>query len=302
MTSLLLAALAATPALQLRSRVDGGEPVSGWVYARAGQAVVLEAAVAAEVKDAHWFKVEPAVGAVDNTWPKFHFAPVTYQETELAGCAGKLRCPASLEATALPAVPALPGAGTMAFKVRVTLKDGRVLETPGKEAVKYGGLTKAVHRVTLRRDDSLIGYASELINTPYIFGSAGPDGRNQSDLLIGSDCADLIVYARRRMGKRAEYTSSYALDRQAPPLAPGVPAREGDVVHFPSSRHVAILFKDNPPKGVVDEGDLILHTCWAPPAVQRIGEVPQCASLPYRVLRFPDPPAAGPAARGARSP
>lgn len=60
------------------------------------------------------------------------------------------------------------------------------------------------------------------------------------------------------------------------------------MVHFPASRHVAILFKDNAPKGVIDEGDLILHTCWAPPAVQRIGDVPQCASPPYRVLRFPE--------------
>ena len=31
--------------------------------------------------------------------------------------------------------------------------------------------------------------------------SAGPDGRNQSDLLIGADCADLVIYARRRMGR-----------------------------------------------------------------------------------------------------
>jgi hypothetical protein len=70
-------------------------------------------------------------------------------------------------------------------------------------------------------------------------------------------------------------------------LKEGVAPRAGDLVHFPGSRHVAILFEDREPKGVVDENDLILHTCWAPPTVQRMGDT-DCVSRPYRVLRFPD--------------
>lgn len=282
--------LAAPPTLELRSSVDGGKPVPGWVYARVGQRVELRAMLAgATAETVRWFKLEPTTTSVDNTQPSFHFATIDYRETELPACRDALTCPADVTPTALPAVPALAGAGTMAFQVRVTLKGGGALATPGLEATKYGGLTRAVHRVTFRRDDTLIGYASELLNTPYIFGSAGPDGRNQSDLLIGSDCADLVIYGRRRMGRAASYTSSYELDRQALPLQKGARPREGDVLHFPGARHVGILFRDNEPRGVIDPGDLLLHTCWAPPTVQPLADKPCAAEVSdVRVLRFPD--------------
>jgi cell wall-associated NlpC family hydrolase len=277
-----------TPSVELRASVDGKSAAPGWVYVRVGQAVRLYARVTGgTVKDVRWFKVEPTVGALDNTTPSFHFEPVPYQETPMSACDGLWECPADLTPTVLPKVAALPGVGTMAFKVRVTLVDGRVVETPGRESVKWGGLTKDVFRVVARRDETLVGYAAELLNTPYIFGSAGPDGRNQTDLLIGSDCADLIVYGRRRAGKKTAYTSSYGMEAIAPPLAPGLPIRAGDVIHFPSTRHVALIYEDRAPIGVLDVGDLILHTCWAPPTVQPISET-GCASEPMRVLRFND--------------
>ena len=285
---LLTLMLTAGPTLALQGSIGEARPKREWVYARQGEAVTLHAVLkGAEAKEVHWFKIEPTVGALDNTTPSFHFEPVTYAETAIAACDGKLTCPADITPTRLPKVTALPGVGTMAFRVEVISKDGVTLSTPGMTSTKYGGLTADVYRVAVRRDDSLIGYATELLNTPYIFGSAGPDGRNQSDLLIGSDCADFIVYARRRTGKKATYTSSYDLDRQAPLLKEGKAARAGDLVHFPGSRHVAILFEDREPLGVVDENDLILHTCWAPPTVQRIGDT-ECVSRPYRVLRFPE--------------
>lgn len=284
----LLLLLAAAPSLHLRALVDGKKAAPGWAYVRAGQQVVLEARLAGgRAKAVRWFKVEPTVGAIDNTTPSFHFEPVTYQETPVPSCDGQLTCAADVTPTVLPAVAALPGVGTMAFKVAVTLEDGRGLETPGRDSTKWGGLTKDVFRVVVRRDESLLGYASELLGTPYIFGSAGPDGRNQSDLLIGADCADLVIYGRRRAGKKAEYTSSYGIDQQAPLVKAGAPVRVGDVLHFPSTRHVALLYEDRPPLGQLNADDLILHTCWAPPTVQPLGET-GCASEPMRVLRFPD--------------
>lgn len=270
--------LAGLPPVQIAASIDGGPVSTKWAYAKVGQRVVLHAQTKGEVAHVKWFAIEPAVGALDNTTPSFHFEPVTYAER--AVCGDAVDCAVTMPTKVME----LPGVGTLAYRVEVTFKDGTVAKTPGMESMKYGGLGADVFRVAIRRDDSLIGFATELINTPYIFGSAGPDGRNQSDLLIGSDCADFIVYARRRMGKKAEYTSSYALDRQAPELKKG-PARAGDIVHFPSMRHVAILFEDREPRGVVDENDLILHTCWAPPTVQRIGDT-SCVAPPYRVLRF----------------
>ena len=198
----------------------------------------------------------------------------------------------------------------MGFQLTARRTEGTNVSTPGLESTRYGGLTPDVMRVTFRQDDTYLGYLTELINTPYIFGSAGPDGRNQSDLLIGSDCADLAIYGRRRMGKKATYTSSYAIDQQAPlvvaaaraTLAGSVDAKDqpvrwgtarnelrpGDLVHFPNSRHVGVLWADREPLGVLDANDLMIHTCWASPRIEPLGAT-RCASFPWRVLRFSGP-------------
>ncbi len=291
----------AAPVLSLQGTVDG-RPVQGWVYARVGQQVTLQLRTSGKAKpeNIRWFQLEPTVESVDNTQPKFHFEPIPYAEVEVKRCAGRTECAAEIEPTRLNAVPALKGAGTLAWQARATV-GGVELATPGVESVKYGGLTASVMRVTFRADDSYLGYVSELLYTPYIFGSAGPDGRNQSDLLIGSDCADLAVYGRRRLGKKNTYTSSYEIDRQAPEIARLADegskvefatakknsARPGDLLHFPGSRHVAILFQDREPLGSLGPEDLMLHTCWAPPKVEPIGQS-SCASYPWRVLRFKD--------------
>ena len=50
---------------------------------------------------------------------------------------------------------------------------------------------------------------------------------------------------------------------------------------------LAVLFDDRPPLGVLDGNDVMLHTCWGPPKIEPIGSA-ECASLPWRVLRWPD--------------
>jgi hypothetical protein len=293
MVTLLL--LAAAPSLQIRSSVDASPEKPGWVYARAGQKVVMHAVVTgAKATHFTWLKLEPREESVDNTEPSFHFAQVQYDAVET--CDGGALCQADV---AYRGPDAAPGAGTMAFQVKATLEDGHELATPA--TFKYGGPTPDVHRVTFRLRDGYLGYLTELINAPYIFGSAGPDGRNQTDLLIGSDCADLAVYGRRRLGLKTEYTSTFNIDKQAPEQARAVTLDEGgrgldahgkpivpqpgDVLHFPGTRHVAVFWEDRPPLGVLDANDLMIHTCWKPPAIEPIGAT-DCASLPWRVLRF----------------
>ena len=285
MFTLCVLVLTAAPRLEVQASVDGGTPSPGWVYAKVAQKVELVAVTTQPPTTVRWFKLEPTASALDNTTPSFHFEPVPYAKTPMPECDDQVRCPANIAPTRLP--ERLPGLGTMAFQVEATFEGGLTLRTPGLEAVKYGGLTREVMRVTFRRDDTLLGYATELANTPYIFGSAGPDGRNQSDLLIGSDCADLLVYARRRSGQAATYTSSYELERQAPPLPAAALVQAGDIVHFPSKRHVGFLYEDRPPLGVLDESDLVLHTCWDTPRVERLADI-SCAARPWRVLRFPE--------------
>jgi len=260
-----------------------------------------------------------AAPALDNTRPSFHFEPVPYEATEIARCAGQPECDADVEPTKVASRGRPEGAGAMAFQVQLTLEDGARLASPGAEAVESGGLGRAVHKVAVRAADGYLGYLTELFDLPYIFGSDGPDGQHQADLLIGSDCADLAVYGARRAGLQIPYVSTWTLDQHArevgravrsgggiardaagEPLRIGPGAlRPGDLLLFPGTRHVGVLYEDRDPKGVLDDGDLMLHTCWAPPAIERLADT-GCASYPIRVLRFPPPPGGQPSGPGKR--
>lgn len=321
-TALLFATSAlAGPRLRLLSSVDGQPASPEWKYVRAGRAVTLVAELRPPVEGARftWYRLEATAGSVDNTTPSFHFEPIPYEAVELEACRDQPTCPARPDSSRWGPVVKVPGTGTAAFQVRATLPGGQTLSSPGIEFTERGGISRSVHRVAFRRDDSLLGYATELFNLPYIFGSAGPDGHNQTDLLIGSDCADLAIYAARRLGYAAQYTNTYNIDQQAPEIARadrleggvsvdkrGKPLRfgtgagqlqPGDIIHFPNSRHVAMLYEDREPLGVLDPSDIMLHTCWAPPALEAIGDNPSCASYPIRFLRLPPRAAAGQLAR-----
>ena len=301
----------AAPRLRLLSSVDQKPSTPAWKYVRAGQRVTLVAELSPPVPGATftWFRLESTAGAVDNTTPSFHFEPIPYEAVELVPCRGQPTCPAEPASSRWGHLEKARGTGTAAFQVRATLPDGTALSSPGIESIERGGLSRAVHRVAFRRDDSYLGFLTELFNLPYIFGSAGPDGHNQTDLLIGSDCADLAIYGARRLGLPARYTNSYLIDRQAPEIARAVKlegglavdrrgrpvafgstkgqVQPGDLLHFPNSRHVAVLYEDREPLGVLDPSDIILHTCWAPPTLEPLGQNTACASYPIRILRLP---------------
>lgn len=297
LTLLLASALAQAP-VRIESSVDGGPRDASWKYVRAGQRVELQVAGAPEtVVDARWFELVPTTLAVDNTRPSFRFVPIAYDAVELSGCRGALRC-------AIPT--ASPGA--RAFQVELLLPGGEVRRSPGREAIELGGLGRKVHKIAVRRDDSYLGLLTELLGTPYIFGSSGVRGVFQPELLIGSDCADLVVYGLRRQGRAVRYTSTFGLETVAAKVAtaagpgevrigPGG-VREGDLLHFPRTRHVGVLYEDRAPLGVLDDNDLILHTCWAKATVEPLSAT-GCASWPVRVLR-PPPLEAGPGSSAAR--
>lgn len=60
--------------------------------------------------------------------------------------------------------------------------------------------------------------------------------------------------------------------------------KPGDILHFPRTRHVAVLYEDRAPKGTLDDGDLIIHTCWAPATIEPMRST-SCASWPINVHR-----------------
>lgn len=235
-----------------------------------------------------WYRIEAATRSLSNTDPEFHWEPIPYKDVELEACRDRFDCPADVRATILGD---RGGLGTMAFRVEVSSGE-RTGASAGSEKLYRGGLSAEVARVTVRRDDTYLGYLTELFNTPYIWGSAGDPPRvHQAERRIGSDCADFVTYGVRRLGHDVPYTSTYGLPafarllfaaqapdgegvyrqkdgRTIPVGEKGV--RPGDLLLFP--RHVGAFLRDEPPLGVLSNGDVMIHTCWAEPAEQPLKE------------------------------
>jgi hypothetical protein len=194
------------------------------------------------------------------------------------------------------------GLGTMRYQI-VVLQGDRVIASAGPEARRgkgSGGLTDAVLRVSVRRDDTFLGYMTELYNQPYIWASEGlTTESHQSERLEGSDCADLMVYGQRRLGNKLAYSWTGALPQVTTLIASGSRGEDGvyrdargkplpfpkigDLMLFP--RHVGALAADRGTPGILDEQDLMMHTLFDSPKEQAIGESGY-ADRPVEVRRF----------------
>lgn len=268
-----------------------------------GQAAVRTTSPPASEEGAwkvRWYRVEPVDHALSNTEPSFHWHEIRYRDVAIEACDDRFTCPAEVRTTLLSD---RAGLGTMTYKVTVSLGD-RTGSSPGAEQRWRGGLTDRTARVTVRRDDSYLGFLTELFNTPYIWGSAGDDRVHQTERRIGSDCADFVTYGVRRLGHEVPYTSTWQLERYARTLfdsaGPGddgihrtaggqaIPfsdegVRPGDLLLFRG--HVGAVVRDEPPLGVLSDTDVMIHTLWQEPE-----EVPLSATgyarSPVKVLRW----------------
>ena len=255
----------------------------------------------APIATLRWNKIEPVDKTMSNTDSgSFRFEPIAYRATPMRGTAGRGSIPADVHPTITPDHGR--GVGTMRFQI-VVAQDGRTIASPGVEARRgrgSGGLTDDVHRVTLRRDDTYLGFLTELYGQPYIWASAGgTPATHQSERLEGSDCADFVVYGMRRMGRPLAYTWTGDLPRYTRLLAAGKRAtdgvfrdragrplpftRVGDLILFP--RHVGVLTQDRAPLGVLDDGDVIMHSLFDTPKEVPIAES-EYAHLPAELRRW----------------
>jgi hypothetical protein len=289
---------------------EAKNPRGGIHRAKHDEAVMLYALLDGEVvkPETHpdiqlrWYKVEPKGDSYNNTAGGFHWDVIEYQEHPMGPWGQKWRMPA--DAHPVGYSDTHEGLGTMAFKVTVKI-GGKVYSSPGKESIFRGGLSDKVIRVAFRRDDTFLGYLTELFNTPYIWGSAGhPPKKHQAERLIGSDCADFVVYGVRRTGKNVPYRGSWHLPLSADTLyraektdkngrylqknGKPIPIGDdgvhlGDLLLFPG--HVGALMEDRKPEGVLDINDVMIHTFWAPPAEEPISKTAYADSA-VRVLRW----------------
>jgi hypothetical protein len=306
-------------AARVLASVDGAAATDRPVHARKDQVVMLYAAVEAGGRwytDApgwpharplakapyatvHWTKLEPAAADYSNEDASgFHFTPIDYRTTALDAPATTIA--ADVHPTLTPDHG--DGVGTMRYQIFVT-QDTRTVASPGAEARRgrgSGGLTDAVMRVSIRRDDTYLGFLTEMFGQPYIWASAGTtDASHQSEHLEGSDCADFVVYGARRMGKRISYTWTGGLPSVTRLVAAGTRGEDGiyrdahgkpvpftkvgDLVLFP--RHVGVLAEDRGTKGVLDDQDLMMHTLFDSPKEQAIADSGY-ADKPVELRRF----------------
>jgi hypothetical protein len=305
-------------AVRMLASVDGGAATPGPIHARKDQQVTLYAALEA---GGHWYtdaplegarplahaphaqlswnRIEPAAADYSNEDASgFHFTAIDYRATQIDAHGGAIS--PDVRPTLTPDHG--DGVGTMRYQLVVTQGE-HMLATPGTDARRgrgSGGLTDAVMRVSIRRDDTYLGYLTEMYGQPYIWASAGTtDASHQSEHLEGSDCADFVVYGARRMGKKLAYTWTGGLPGVTKLLASGTRGDDGvyrdaqgkplpftkvgDLILFP--RHVGVLAKDRGTIGVLDDQDLMMHTLFDSPKEQPIADSGYAAK-PVEIRRF----------------
>lgn len=151
-------------------------------------------------------------------------------------------------------------------------------------------------QVAVRTDDTYIGYLMELINTPFIMTPRlTPEGHHQTDDRLGTDCAGLAVYGRRRMGFRVQYLGPSGITAYLDSLGDGqfTPGTvsgialyldgggnpmdvgeggllPGDILHFRAQ--VSVFFSDRGTTGVLDPEDLVIQSWFDGPHICTIRE------------------------------
>lgn len=266
------------------------------------------AALGAEVQwsivEPHGFRARPAAnGATSDFYSNVStergdfgrwlgYDRIDYFATVVRPWGGAARIPAAIESGDPDAVQ-VAGAGTTRYQVALRWPGGAVVASPGVEAVDAFGLTRAVHRVSIRRGDDFLGWLSSYLLVPEVFGSAGGGRDHQTERFTGADCADVMVGALRKSGRRdVPYTNVAGLPRYARTIADavalddrGMPAQPiagvapGDLIrinyggaltgHTPRAwDHVAALWEDRSdpagpaaggPDGQLDGFDLVVH-------------------------------------------
>jgi hypothetical protein len=241
------------------------------------------------------------------------YDPIGYFETPV----GDWSSDASARRRAASATPSREeddlygGLGTMRYKVEVRLdgegEEGRILATAGADQVDTFGILPSVHRVSIRKDDSYAGWLASYFLVPEVFGSAGPGKNHQTERFTGADCADVLVGALRRQGRKVEYSHVAGLTSYAKVLVDpveldedGMPAegsviegvRIGDVIRIDyggayanltkrSWDHVAVLWEDKSdpdgPKagaadGQLDGFDVVVHMGHPRLVIERLRE------------------------------
>ncbi|MBN1946929.1 MAG: hypothetical protein JW797_14745 [Bradymonadales bacterium] len=199
--------------------------------------------------------------------------PIEYRAVELVALRDRWT-------VALTSVPTLSGLGTHRLEVRWMEANHPVIEE--LRTLSLDEITR-LFELVLRRDDTYVGYLTELLGLPFVYWPVEIEGAgHQTDLRLGADCVALVIYGRRRLGERLPYLAPPALRRLAWRVGGSqeekLAIRPGDILHF--GFQTAVISRDNEPEGQLNEEDLIIHT------YHGLAEEVPFHQLPYRQHPF----------------
>ena len=220
--------------------------------------------------DASWQIIQPILAAYDNIGftenrKKFSVDSLGYIVTQIAS-----------DSSSLLLMPGqnIPKYGTFYIANSLELPDTIYSLSPIQSV--YPNIVQ----ISLRPDDSYLGFLYELLNTPFIMAPRNtPDGSHQADSKLGTDCAGLAVYGKRRMGVDYQYLGPRGIIQYLISFGEGsyypdstlyinlnnetMPIGEdgiipGDIVHF--GTQVSIFLEDKGIIGFVDAEDMLIQS------------------------------------------
>lgn len=165
--------------------------------------------------------------------------------------------------------------GSFWFEVEI-LHEGKIQRSPGLAESAERGMSPAVFRLSIREDDTLVGWLTSFFNVPGLFGCIPW----QSENYVGVDCADALVAAWSKWKKRPmnKDWNVQGIVTGWPKVAEfnlteGMPDREirwdrdiqpGDFIavqYTPGKQyqHIGALYGDANQNGLLDPEDQLIH-------------------------------------------
>ena len=254
--------------------------IDGEFYSRAGMFTVEDTAISSKRPpkiDFCWYQINPKYkkDGYDNytNAPKNQFnsylEPIIYSYTAMEK-SGELRlADIAVDGFGAYYIQAMPGSA--------------VPENFGNPGAFF--MESSALQVIYRSDDSFLGYLSELMRSPFILYPKKTVCGHQTDLLIGSDCAEFVIYGFRRLGVDIPYCGPRNIDQYLIPLSENDVILPGDILHYGSQ--VAVYYEDKGIIGKIDGDDILLQSYGSKPYFTTVDENAKLFGN-FRVFRLSD--------------
>ena len=260
-----------------------------------------------------WYQIQPVLKEYSNLWTKgnieennVHLEPILYKKS-------LIKKTNNLPALDFVNIVEKDSFGTYYFTAEIEVS-GKLLSSinfPSFSATfsLHNKFAHKIVQIVYRKDDTYVGYLSELLNTPFVIAPRfTDDGYHQTDTRIGSDCAAFAIYGKRRQGFDIPYLGPKWIHKYLieSPKYTFMPSEEigtevyvaengelarvgtngievGDIIHF--GEQVSVFYRDAGIEGILDKDDLVFQCFKTAPHLTTI-EKSGFYHLPIRLFKW----------------